>query len=156
MDNLYLIMFLGLSFFILLLFFYILKVEKTFEDKLNSFEITLENINRDIFFLKKELKRETPLEEIKKIEHIIDSIVDDLRILENKHLKLINGLKEEISTLNSKIKKNNIPDMGVINKTDEEKILNLYKDGYSIEDISKTLRIPAGEVEFIVKFSSNS
>jgi len=156
MDNLYIVMFVGLSFFVLFLFFYILRVEKTFEDKLNSFEITLESINREIFLLKKELKRATSLDEIEKLEHIIDSIVDDLRVLENKHLKLINGLKEEVLNLNSKIKKNSIPDIGVINKTDEEKILNLYKNGYSIEDISKTLRVPAGEVEFIVKFSSNS
>jgi len=156
MDSLYLIMFIGLSFFVLFLFFYILKVEKTFEEKLNSFEMSIENINRDIFLLKKEIKNISSDEKITQLENIVDSLVDDMRNLEKKYIAFENSIKSEISSIHSNIKKTKMVESNFINKNDEEKIINLYKNGYSIEDISKTLRIPAGEVEFIVKFLSKT
>jgi len=156
MDSLYLVMFIGLSLFVLFLFLYILRVEKAFEEKLSSFEMSIENINRDIFLLKKEIKNSDSDEKVKQLENIVDSLVDDMRNLEKKISKIITSIKSELSNLHSEIKKSKIVDVGMINKNDEEKIINLYKNGYSIEDISKTLRVPAGEVEFIVKFLSNS
>jgi len=155
MDSLYLIMFIGLSFFVLFLFFYILKVEKTFEEKLNSFEMSIENINRDIFLLKKEIKNSSLADKIDKLEYTLDSLVDDIRNLENKNSKIIKNLKSEIEALNQRIKNTSL-NIDVVSKNEEKRILDLYKGGYSIEEISKSLRIPVGEVEFIIKFSSNS
>ncbi|MEO1927374.1 MAG: hypothetical protein ABGX26_01620 [Nautiliaceae bacterium] len=31
-------------------------------------------------------------------------------------------------------------------------MVSMYKNGYTIEEISKELRIPAGEVELVIKF----
>ena len=156
MDNLSLIMFVGLSFFVAFLFFYILKIEKTFETKLEAFELTLEGINQELFKLKKEAKNSSILDRVEKLEKIIDSLVEDIRNIESKNLKVLNNQKVEISSLKSEIKRSKIPEVSLISKNDEDKILNLYKRGYSIEEISKELRIPIGEVEFIVKFSANS
>lgn len=39
-------------------------------------------------------------------------------------------------------------------KNDEDKIVSMYKNGYSIDEIAKHFRIGAGEVELIIKFSS--
>ena len=155
MDNLYLIMFIGLSFFMLFLFFYILKVEKTIENKLKSFEISIENINREIFLLKKEIKNSSTFDKLNKLESIVDSIVDDIRKIDNKNAKMISSLKAEIKSLYSEMKRFSIPETNLINKNDESKIISLYKSGYSIEDISKELRIPAGEVELIVKLAKS-
>ena len=155
MDSLYLIMFVGLSFFVLFLFIYILRVEKAFESKMEAFEMTLENINRDIFLLKKELNNSSSLDKIDTIEQILDSVVDKVRDLENKYSKLISSLKSEIRNLQSEIKKSKLPDIATLSKSEEDKIISLYKRGYSIEEISKELRVPIGEVEFIVKFASN-
>ena len=57
--------------------------------------------------------------------------------------------------LKNRIRKNSLPELNnMINKSDEERIINLYKNGYTIEEISRELRIPAGEIELILKFSS--
>ncbi len=143
------IIFLGLSFFMFLLFLYVIKRDKIIEKKFKAFEIALEDLLKEIYELKKEKDK------LDKIERIIESIVDDVRAIEQKNLKIIEKLKEEIEEIKVKSKKNNFPQINsLINKNDEEKIVSLYKNGYSIEEISRELRIPAGEIELILKFSS--
>ena len=59
MDKIEIIMFLGLSGFILFLFFYMLKRDKIVDSKLAAMELALEDLNQEIFKIKKE--GETPL-----------------------------------------------------------------------------------------------
>ncbi len=153
-EELNLIIFVGLSIFMLFLFLFILKREKINEQKFAAFELSLEEAHKEIYLLKKEFKNNEITKKIQKIENIIESIVDDVRAIEGKNIELIETLKNQIQELSSEIKKSKIPQMNFVNKTDEEKIKNLYKNGYSIEEISRELRIPAGEVELILKFSS--
>ena len=153
-EELNLIIFVGLSIFMLFLFLFILKREKINEQKFAAFELSLEEAHKEIYLLKKEFKNNEITKKIQKIENIIESIVDDVRAIEGKNIELIETLKNQIQELYSEIKKSKIPQMNFVNKTDEEKIKNLYKNGYSIEEISRELRIPAGEVELILKFSS--
>ncbi len=149
-----LIIFAGLSFFMFMLFLYVIKRDKIIEQKFAAFELSLEEIHKELYHLKKNLNN-TPDEKLEKIERIIESIVDDIRVIEKKNIEIINGIKEEVEEIKLKIRKNSVPDISnMINKNDEEKIVSLYKNGYSIEDISRELRIPAGEVELILKFSS--
>jgi len=155
MSNfIYLIMFIGLSVFVFFLFLFILKREKEIEQKFLSFELSLEKLQQEVYLLSKENKIDSIYKDMEKIEQIVDSIVDDIRNIENRNIKIIKNLQNEVNELKSQIKKTKIPEVSSINKSDEEKILSLYKNGYSIEDISKTLRIPVGEVELIVKFAS--
>ena len=153
-EILNLIIFVGLSIFMLFLFFYIIKREKLNEQRFSAFELSLEEAHKEIFLLKKEIKKDEIIKKIQTIENIVESIVDDVRAIEEKNVELIESLKKQIHDLYAEIKKSKIPQMNSINKTDEEKIKNLYKNGYSIEEISRELRIPAGEVELILKFSS--
>ena len=148
------IIFIGLSFFMLLLFWYILRRDKLIEQKFAAFELSLEEVHKEIYKLKKETNV-TSEDKLTKIENIIESIVDDVRAIEKKNLEIVTSLKEEVDELKTKIRKNNLPELNsMINKSDEERIINLYKNGYSIEEISRELRIPAGEIELILKFSS--
>ncbi len=153
-EILNLIIFVGLSIFMLFLFFYIIKREKLNEQRFSAFELSLEEAHKEIFLLKKEIKKDEIIKKIQTVENIVESIVDDVRAIEEKNVELIESLKKQIHDLYAEIKKSKIPQMNSINKTDEEKIKNLYKNGYSIEEISRELRIPAGEVELILKFSS--
>jgi len=149
------IIFAGFSFFMFMLFVYVIKRDKIIEQKFSAFELALEEIHKEIYQLKKEINKETDSDKLDKIERIIESIVDDIRAIEKKNLDIIEKLKEEIEDIKTKIKRNNLPDISnMINKNDEERIINLYKNGYSIEEISRELRIPAGEIELILKFSS--
>ncbi len=148
------IIFVGLSFFMLLLFWYILKRDKVIEQKFAAFELSLEEVHKEIYELKKETNTSSK-EKLEKIERIIESIVDDIRAIEKKNLEIITSLKEEVDELKNRIRKNSLPELNnMINKSDEERIINLYKNGYTIEEISRELRIPAGEIELILKFSS--
>jgi len=149
-----LIIFAGLSFFMFMLFLYVIKRDRIIEQKFAAFELSLEEIHKEMYHLKKHINS-TPDEKLNKIERIVESIVDDIRVIEKKNLEIINSLKDEIEDLKMKIRKNSIPEISnMINKNDEERIIALYKNGYSIEEISRELRIPAGEVELILKFSA--
>ena len=149
-----LIIFAGLSFFMFMLFLYVIKRDKIIEQKFAAFELSLEEIHKELYQLKKESNNKLD-EKLDKIERIIESIVDDIRVIEKKNLNIINDLKEEVEKLKFKIRKNSLPEINnMINKNDEERIVSLYKNGYSIEEISRELRIPAGEIELILKFSS--
>ncbi len=153
-EELNLIIFGGLSVFILFLFLFIIKREKINEQKFAAYDMSLEEAHKEIFLLKKELKNNELGKKIQKIENIVESIVDDVRAMEEKNLELIESLKNRIQELYAEIKKNKMPQMNFLNKSDEEKIKSLYQNGYSVEEISRELRIPAGEVELILKFSS--
>ena len=155
MDNyINLLMFGGLSLFMLFLFIFMLKREKIIEQKFVAIELSLEELHKEDYLLKKQNINESVQKEIEKIENIVDSIVDDIRVIESKNIEIIESLKKQIQELYNEIKKNKLPEISTLNKSDEEKIINMYKNGYSIEEISRTLRIPAGEIELILKFSS--
>ena len=150
------VIFLGLSIFMLFLFIYILRRDKIIEQRLSAFELSLEELNREIHQLKRmRVENSNSDEKLEKIERIIESIVDDIRAIEQRNLKIIEELKEEVESLKSKIRKQKLPEINnIISKSDEERVITLYKNGYSIEDISRELRIPAGEIELILKFAS--
>ena len=148
------LMFGGLSFFMFLLFLFILKREKISEQKFSAIEMSLEEINKEIFLIKKQLKDIENMPKTANIEEAIKDLVENIQITEEKNIEIINLMQERINDLYSKIKQNKLPDIsGEISKSEEEKILSLYKNGYSIEEISRELRIPAGKIELIVKFS---
>ena len=148
------LMFGGISFFVFLLFLFILKREKISEQKFSAIEMSLEEINKEVFLIKKKLKNFDNIENMEDIKETIKDLVENFQITEEKNIEIINLIEEKINDLYSKIKQNKLPDISSdISKNEEEKILNLYKRGYTIEEISRELRIPAGEIELIVKFS---
>jgi len=148
------LMFGGLSFFMFLLFYYVMKVEKGIQNKLVALELSVEELNKEVFALKKELKKATSLDALKDLEKIIETIVDDIKAIEEKNKTLYLSLKEEIKRISTEIKKNKIPEYTSITRHEEEKIINMYKSGYKVEEISRELRIPAGEIELILKFAN--
>jgi uncharacterized protein YoxC len=153
-DMIVYIMFGGLSVFMFFLFFYVLKLEKNIDRKFAAFELTLEELNKEVYMLKKEIQRNDTVKTLNEIEKIIETIVEDIKTIEDKNKLMYKELKEEIAEISHEIKKNKIPEYTNINRHEEEKIINMYKSGYKVEDISRELRIPAGEIELILKFAN--
>jgi len=153
MGNIEIIMFLGISGFILFLFFYMLKRDKIVDSKLAALELALEDLNREVYSLKKEIKAKDTRKTLEEMEGVIEKLVENVKKTEEKNLKLIKHLENKIFGIEHSIKSKMV-DFSNINKTDEQRIINLYKNGYSIEEISRELRIPAGEVELVIKFQS--
>jgi len=152
MVKIELIMFIGLSGFLFFLFFYMIKRDKIVDSKLMALENMIEDINQELFKLKKQKNSEKLLIEM---ESSIEKLVDNIKKIEEKNIHYIKKLEEKIEAISSKVSlKNKSPLELDINKIDEKKIINLYKNGYSIEDISKELMIPAGEVELVIKFQN--
>jgi hypothetical protein len=153
MDKITLIMFVGLSGFMLFLFFYILNRDKVTENKLAGLELSLEEINQEIFKLKKEVLALKQTGNFEEIEKIIEEMVSSVKSIEKKYLLKFQSIEEKLDILENKNKKKTF-DFSNVNMQDEEKIKRLYQDGYSVEEISRELRIPAGEIELVLKFSN--
>ncbi len=151
MDNLVLIIFVGLSFFMFYLFYFMIQKEKENETKFLAIEKSLDELSRELFILKKSLKEDKDLKELKNMEDIIEKLVNNIKIMEDNFVLKIKELEEKVYSIKKNVK--NV-EFSNVSGNDEQKIIAMYKSGYSIEDISKELRIPAGEVEFILKMKN--
>ena len=153
MDKIEIIMFLGLSGFILFLFFYMLKRDRIVESKLAAMELALEDLNQEVYKLKKESSDNETQKMLKEMENVIEKLVNNIKKIEEKNINFMKEIENKLFSVEHSVK-NKMVDFSNINKTDEQRIINLYKNGYSVEEISKELRIPAGEVELVIKFQS--
>jgi septal ring factor EnvC (AmiA/AmiB activator) len=153
MDRLEIIIFVGISGFILFLFFYMLKRDKEIDSKMAAMELALEDMHQEVYKLKKDLKSINNTKALEEIENVIEKLVDNVKLMEEKQIKQIKELENKLFSIEHSVKSKMV-DFSNINKTDEQRIINLYKNGYSIEEISRELRIPAGEVELVIKFQN--
>jgi len=153
MDKIELIMFAGLSGFIFYLFIYMLKRDKVVDSKLAGIELSLEEINQEIFKLKKTLNSINVEKTVEEIEIVIEKLVSNIKKIEENNIKRIKELENKIFSIKSSVKPTNV-DYVNVNESDKIKILNMYRSGYSIEEISKELRIPAGQIDLVIKFQN--
>jgi len=128
MFDLIIIMFSGLSLFLIILIFLFIEREKKLEQRFLGIEDSLEKLKKELYPLGKDNSLYSIYKEIEKIEKIVLLIWDSLD--ENQ--------KDEIKKLKS--------------VTEKDKILLLYKKGYSIEKISNSLKVSPEEVKTILKF----
>ena len=147
MDNLVLIIFGGLSFFMLYLFYFMIQKEKENETKFLALEKSVDKLSQELYEIKKKLQKNNN-DGIKELEEVIEKLVDNIKVLEDNFVLKVKELEEKVDSVRKNVKK---VEFANISGNDEQKIVSLYKNGYSIEEISKELRIPAGEVEFIIK-----
>ena len=151
MDKITLIMFIGLSGFIFFLFFYILNRDKANDSKFAAIELMIEDLNQEVFKLKKEIKNIKKTDNLDEIVVSVDRILEDIRSVKESFNLKIQELEEKIDMKETSQKK--AFDFTNVNMNDEKKIKALYKSGYSLEEISRELRIPIGEIKLILNFS---
>jgi cob(I)alamin adenosyltransferase len=130
-----------------------LKRDKVVDSKMAALELALEDLNQELFKIKKDLKNNNTQKTLEEMESVIEKLIINVKKMEEKNIKYIKELENKLFSVEHSVKSKMV-DFSNINKTDEQKIINLYKNGYSIEDISRELRIPAGEVELVIKFQS--
>jgi cob(I)alamin adenosyltransferase len=153
MDKIEIVMFLGLSGFILFLFFYILKRDRSVESKMAALELAMEDLNQELFKIKKDLKNNNTQKTLEEMESVIEKLIGNIKKMEEKNTAYIKEIENKLFNVEHSFKSKMV-DFSNINKTDEVKIISLYKNGYTVEEISRELRIPAGEVELVIKFQS--
>ncbi len=155
-----------LAFIILYLLYYIFNKDAQYQKNLRSVASVVEELNREIFYLKKTLKETHKKLENKnrtlsddeiysEIERTVYDMVKPLSIaikqLEESVIAIDNQIDSRIANLESGVKSINIPSS--IHANDDEKIISLYKQGVSIETIAKELHISKPEVEFVLKIN---
>ena len=151
MDKVTLIMFIGLSGFIFFLFIYILNRDKTNDSKFAAMELMIENLNQEVFKIKKELKNIKKMDSLDEVEPIIEGLITNIKNMERNYNLKLQELEEKMDMRETSQKK--AFDFTNVNMNDEKKIKALYKSGYSLEEISRELRIPIGEIKLMLNFS---
>ena len=151
---------------ILYLLYYVYTKDADYSRNIRSVASVVEDLNRELFYLKKQLKEtessiaKTPSrmsddEIYQEIERSVYDMVQPLSLALKQIQNNINSIEVEIESrmaqLESGVKQISIPSS--IHGNDDEKIISLYKQGISLDAISKELHISKPEVEFVLKIN---
>ena len=151
---------------ILYLIYYVFAKDAEYNKNIRSVATVAEELNREIFYLKKKLD-ETQLsikknssrmsdediyQEVERtVYDMVKPISQSLKRLEEGIQRIDEHVEARISSLESGVKQISIP--ASVHGNDDEKINSLYKQGITLETISKELHISKAEVEFVLKIN---
>ena len=156
----------AMSAIILYLLYYVFSKDGEYRKHIHSVASVVEDLNRDIYYLKKELKdtktnmlkdsgRMSDDEIYQEVERTVYDMVKPISMGLKKVEETIRVIDEQIdariSSLESGVKQISIPSS--VHGNDDEKIITLFQQGVSIETISKELHISKAEVEFVLKIN---
>lgn len=151
---------------ILYLLYYVFTKDANYSKNIRSVASVVEDLNREIFYLKKKLdqtqqsiqensQRMNDDEIYQEIERSVYDMVQPLSLAIRQMQNNIESIEVEIdsriSHLESGVKQISIPSS--IHANDDEKVISLYKQGVDIETIAKELHISQPEVEFVLKIN---
>lgn len=151
---------------ILYLLYYVYSKDQDYNKNIHSVATVVEELNREIYYLKKNMTetqksiqkntRGMSDEEIyQEIERSVYDMVQPLSIgLKQMHENITTidtQVDSRVSILENGVKQFSIPTS--IHGNDDEKIISLFKQGVTLETISKELHISKPEVEFVLKIN---
>jgi DNA-binding transcriptional regulator GbsR (MarR family) len=151
---------------ILYLLYYVYTKDSDYSRNIRSVASVVEDLNREIFYLKRELKetesaikkapsRMSDDEIYQEIERSVYDMVQPLSMalkqIQNNLETIEVEIESRIAQLESGVKQISIPSS--IHGNDDEKIISLFKQGVSIDTIAKELHISKPEVEFVLKIN---
>jgi hypothetical protein len=156
----------GMAGIILYLLYYVYTKDAQYSKNIRSVASVVEELNRELFYLKKNLSEtQGSIKEnsqrmndeaiYEEIERSVYDMVQPLSLGLKQLQENINAIDVEIGNritqLESGVKQISIPTS--VHGNDDEKILSLFKQGVSLETISKELHISQPEVEFVLKIN---
>jgi gas vesicle protein len=151
---------------ILYLIYYINTKDTENSKNIRSIATVVEELNREIFYLKKDIKNSnsTNNEENSRMndEEIYQEIERGVYDMTNPLVSSIKQMQEEINanyadldsriiTIENGVKQISVPSS--LHGNDHEKVISLFKQGVSLETISKELHLSLAEVEFVLKIN---
>jgi len=151
---------------ILYLIYYVFTKDSQYNKNIRSVATVAEELNREIFYLKKKLtdtqktiksstSRMSDDEIYQEVERTVYDMVKPLSIglkrLEESVHTIDEAINDRISSLESGVKQISIPTS--VHGNDDEKIISLFKQGITLDTISKELHISKAEVEFVLKIN---
>jgi len=151
---------------ILYLIYYVFTKDSEYNKNIRAVATVAEELNKEIFYLKKKLNdtqiniknnssRMNDEDIYQEIERTVYDMVKHISLsikrLEEGIQRIDEHVDARISSLESGVKQISIP--ASIHGNDDEKIISLYKQGITLETISKELHISKAEVEFVLKIN---
>jgi len=151
---------------ILYLLYYVFTKDAEYSKNIRSVASVVEDLNRELYYLKKKLdqtegsienhsQRMNDDEIYQEIERSVYDMVHPLSIalkqLQENITIIEHDMQNRITQLESGVKQISIP--ASVHGNDDEKIISLFKQGVSIETISKELHLSKPEVEFVLKIN---
>ena len=156
----------AMAFVILYLLYYVFTKDSEFQGNIHSVASVVEELNREIFYLKKELKetknniqtdstRMSDEDVYAEVERTVYDMVKPLSMGLKRMEDALVAIEEQtdirVSSLETGVKQISIPTS--VHGNDDEKIISLFKQGISLDTISKELHISKAEVEFVLKIN---
>jgi len=151
---------------ILYLIYYVFTKDSEYNKNIHYVASVAEELNREIFYLKKQLtdtqkniksnsSRMSDNDVYQEIERTVYDMVKPISLglkrLEESVQSIDEHIDSRISSLESGVKQISIPTS--IHGNDDEKIISLFKQGITLDTISKELHISKAEVEFVLKIN---
>jgi hypothetical protein len=157
----------GMAGVILYLLYYVYTKDSDYSKNIRSVATVVEELNREIFYLKKNLDEtkkniiqnkprgmsdEEIYQEIERsVYDMIQPISAGLKHMEESIYTIDSQIDSRVSSLETGVKQFSIPSS--VHANDDEKIITLFQQGVSIETISKELHLSKPEVEFVLKIN---
>ena len=151
---------------ILYLLYYVFTKDAEYNRNIRSVATVVEELNRELFYMKNKVKdtqktiienrsRMSDKEVYEEIERsvydMIQPISQSLKIVQENLETIDAQIDLRISSLESGVKQISLPSS--VHGNDDEKIISLFKQGVSLETISKELHLSKAEVEFVLKIN---
>lgn len=156
----------GMAGIILYLLYYVYTKDAEYNKNIHSVASVVEELNREIYYLKKNMKETqksiqtntrgmSDTEIYEEIERTVYDMVQPLsqgfKQLQENVLTIDSQIDSRVSSIENGVKQFSIPNS--VNGNDDEKIISLYKQGITLETISRELNISQPEVEFVLKIN---
>ena len=151
---------------ILYLLYYVFTKDADYTKNIRSVASVVEELNRELFYLKKKIGEETNSAKNKsprmsdemiyqEIERTVYDMVSPLSLGLKQLQENINAIEVELETrisqIESGVKQISIPSS--VHGNDDEKIISLFKQSISLDTIAKELHLSKPEVEFVLKIN---
>jgi uncharacterized protein YoxC len=146
---------------ILYLIYYVFSKDSEYNKNIHAVASVVEELNKELYYLKNTTKNITDSnssindEIYHEIEKSVYDMVQPLSVGLKKMQENIQALDTQmdsrISSLEIGVKQILMPSS--LNSSDDDKIISLFGDGFSVEEISKELHISKPEVEFALKIN---
>lgn len=151
---------------ILYLLYYVFSKDAQYSKNIRSVASVVEELNRELYYMKKKLAQtqdnitensqrmndEMIYQEIERsVYDMVQPLSLGLRQLQENITQIEHEVNVRVTQLESGVKQISIPQS--VHGNDDEKIISLFKQGVSLETISKELHISKPEVEFVLKIN---
>ncbi len=151
---------------ILYLLYYVFTKDSAYNKNIRSVATVVEELNRELFYMKKKLsdtqksikdnsQRMNDGEIYQEIERSVYDIVQPISLglkqMQENITAIDSQIDSRISSLESGVKQIAMPSS--VQANDDKKIISLFKQGVSLETISKELHLSKPEVDFVLKIN---